>query len=522
VAYLNTFAMKKIILFSIHFIGLAAIAQIPEDALKYSFYPQAGTARNLAIGGAMGSLGGDINATYVNPAGLGFYKTNEFVFSPAFLFNNNKITYRDEKNSTQKNNFNLGTSGWVFGYANRYRPKVFNAISFAVTQTANFNNRIIYKGLNNYSSFSEQFAEEFSKSGLTITQVLNVNSSLPYGSAIALNTYLIDTVRVNGKLQVKAAPEFILDAGQAIKQEYEKNTKGGIIELAMGFAKNIEDKLYVGATIGLPIVNYKSETFFKESDTSNRTNNNFKSLSYTEDVSTKGVGLNLKLGIIYKPQEQLRLGLAVHTPTYMSLTDKRTTTLATQLENPVASFFETSNTFTNGVQAKNEYVQLTPFKAMASASYVFREIENTKKQRAFITADVEFVNHRGGRFYASDDNATEGDKNYYKQLGKVIQAQYKGAFNFKVGGELKFNTIMGRLGFAYYGNPYKEAELKANRMLLSGGLGYRNKGVFVDVTYVHAISKDVDFAYRLQDRANTYASLKQQRGNVMATIGLKF
>ena len=45
-------------------------AQAPEDALRYSFYPQGGTARNMAIGGAMGSLGGDINATFVNPAGL--------------------------------------------------------------------------------------------------------------------------------------------------------------------------------------------------------------------------------------------------------------------------------------------------------------------------------------------------------------------------------------------------------------------------------------------------------------------
>ena len=50
-------------------------AQIPEDAKRYSFYPQGGTARNIAIGGAMGSLGGDINATFVNPAGLGLFKT---------------------------------------------------------------------------------------------------------------------------------------------------------------------------------------------------------------------------------------------------------------------------------------------------------------------------------------------------------------------------------------------------------------------------------------------------------------
>ena len=91
-----------------------------------------------------------------------------------------------------------------------------------------------------------------------------------------------------------------------------------------------------------------------------------------------------------------------------------------------------------------------------------------------------------------------------------------------MGGELKFNVIMGRLGFSYYGNPYKDGAYKASRMLLSGGLGYRNKGVFVDLTYVHCITKDVSFPYRLEDRANTYATLKQQRGNIVATVGFKF
>ena len=80
---------------------------------------------------------------------------------------------------------------------------------------------------------------------------------------------------------------------------------------------------------------------------------------------------------------------------------------------------------------------------------------------------------------------------------------------------------MARLGFAYYSNPYKDAAYKASRMLLSGGLGYRNKGFFIDLSYVHAMNKDVSFPYRLEDRANTYATLKQQRGNIVATVGCK-
>ena len=152
-------------------------------------------------------------------------------------------------------------------------------------------------------------------------------------------------------------------------------------------------------------------------------------------------------------------------------------------------------------------------------------MENVKRQRAFITADIEYVHHKGSRFSAikdEDESVSPEEKAYYKALNNVVKELYKGSFNFRVGGELKFNTLMGRLGFAYYTNPYKDKELKASRMLLSGGVGYRNKGVFVDLTYVYAISKDVNFPYRLEDKANTFASTKEQRGNVVATLGFKF
>jgi len=36
---------------------VASFAQSPEDILRYSYFQQQGTARSIAIGGAMGSLG---------------------------------------------------------------------------------------------------------------------------------------------------------------------------------------------------------------------------------------------------------------------------------------------------------------------------------------------------------------------------------------------------------------------------------------------------------------------------------
>ena len=78
--------MKKYLILPALLIGISTYAQIPEDVLRYSFFPQNGSARVVAIGGAMGSLGGDITANFVNPAGLGNYKTGEFVYTPGIYF----------------------------------------------------------------------------------------------------------------------------------------------------------------------------------------------------------------------------------------------------------------------------------------------------------------------------------------------------------------------------------------------------------------------------------------------------
>lgn len=497
-------------------------AQVPEDAIRYSWYPQNGTARALSFGGAMGSLGGDLTATFVNPAGIGFYKTNEASLSPAFLKNNVTTNFRGNHLDQNKNNFSLGTSGVVIALPNNFDSKKSSAFAIAFTQNANYNNSIRYKGLNNYSSYSEKFVEEFVGLNTSIDNVLNTNSIAPYTAATALHTYLIDTVSVNGRVIVKAAPEYILDANQALMQEMIKTTKGGMYELGFSFAGNDGDKFLWGATVGIPIVSYESNTLFSENDTSSNTSNNFKSFSFNDNFKTSGAGINAKLGLIFRPKEYIRLGLAIHTPTYMSLTDSRESYLKTQLENPVKSFEVSSNLFTNDKRGEARYIQSTPLRVIASGSYVFREVEDVTKQRGFISADIEYVNHSGSRFSSDAEQPTVNEQAYYKQLNGVVKDIYKGNMNLRLGGEVKFNTIMGRLGVGYYGSPYKDAPSKANMLTMSGGLGYRNKGFFIDLTYVHLVTNDFDIPYRLQNAQNVYASIKQQRGNIAATVGIKF
>ena len=211
--------MKKFLLSAGAMISFfASMSQLPEDVLRYSYVPQHGTARNMAIGGAMGSLGGDLNALYVNPAGLALYKTREVVLTPGFMFNINKANFRGTDSKSNKSGFDFGTSGMVIGFNSPNSKWTNQAFSFGINQTANFNNYVSYSGANNQSSYAEQFAEEFSKSGLSPDEALN-DPRFAYGTAPALYTYLIDTFPNGaGGYNVKALPEFLLQKGIALNQ----------------------------------------------------------------------------------------------------------------------------------------------------------------------------------------------------------------------------------------------------------------------------------------------------------------
>lgn len=515
--------MKKYIL-GISFIlcVVSATAQIPEDVIRYGYQPINGSARNMAIGGAMGSLGGDISALFVNPAGLGLFKTREVVLTPGVRLNNNAFNYRGTDNETNKSSFNLGPSGLIIGFNTRGSKWTSQAFSIGLNTVSHFNNTFSYKGSNNFSSRSEAYASEFSNSGLTIDDALN-NPRFAFGTGAALYTYLIDTFRVSpDRVVVKGLPELLMEQGISLDQQNTVRTTGGSTELALGYAANMDDKVYVGGSLAVPLITYERVTTYRESDPTGDLNNNFNFFELKDRVKSSGVGINAKLGVIFKPKEQIRFGIAVHTPTFMGLTDRQHTQLFTDTEGYEGFRTVSSDTLLAGNAVETDYLAITPWRAMVSGSYVFREVNDTRRQRAFITADIEYVGYTSATFKATGENADFGDDQYYSDMKDVIRDYYKGAFNFRLGGELKFNTIMFRLGGAYYGSPYRDKELKSNIIQATGGLGYRDKGMFIDLSYAHNFLKDVHFPYRLSDKANTFATQAGSRGNVVLTLGFKF
>lgn len=510
--------MKKYILFIFLITSVSSYAQVPDDALKLSWHTGNGSARNIAIGGVMGSLGGDISAANINPAGLGLYKTNEFVFSPGFFNFNNKINYRGTDTSTTKSGFSYGPIGFIFGNPSRYTPSNFtsSAVSISVNQLASYNNHIQYKGFNNFSSFSEQYLEELIRDKADTNAAL---SNYIFGSSLAFRSYLIDTIRgANGSV---AGYQSLVPITSGINQYYDATTTGGYHEVALGLAGNIQDKLYIGGSLVIPIVSYKRNFTFREVDATSNTNNQFANFTYSEQFQSSGVGVGAKLGLIYKPQDSWRLGFAFHTPQIITFTDKIRSSLITNTESYAGTIKVTSDELNNGNAGERKYNVTTPYRAIGSISYVFREVKDVRKQKGFISADLEFVNYKGARFKvqnAEDFNRTS----YLDKVNDGVKNYFKGNLNFKLGGELKFNVFAVRLGTAYFGSPYVDKQIAASKVLATGGIGYRNKGMFIDLGYAHTFVKDVNFPYRLNDIANTYATQTGSTSNIVLTLGFKW
>lgn len=510
----------------------ASYAQEPADALRYSYITPLGSARTQAIGGAGVSLGGDFSSTFINPAGLAQFKTNEFVFTPGLFMNRNKHSINDSTYKGNRSALNIGNIGFIFSSPNRWKSSNIRNTTFslALTQTANFNSNFSYRGINNVSSYSEKWVEEIIAAG--ITNVNNIGASFPNGASQAYETYLVDTATENGQLVLKTNADTRI---MPLYQTFNYQTRGGLYEGAFAIAWNNREKLLYGITLGLPFVNYSRTTTVKEKDMSGNADNNFDNFSFRENLNTTGGGINLKLGLIYKPVEYFRIGVTFHTPSLLLLTDRSDATLSANIENysrkvnndpskPTTYTYSTSD-YIDG-DYTYEYMLTTPWRAAVSLAYVFREISDVTRQKAFITADVELVNYKANSFKSTVTDASPAEEQYFKDLNASMDALYRMAFNARIGGELKFKTIMVRGGFNYMGSPYQKSQLpqgsKVSRMIPSLGLGYRDKGYFVDLTYSHLIGNDFHVPYLLTGNNYPYANNKFSNGQVVATIGFKF
>jgi len=498
-------------------------AQEPIDALRYGMIGQGGTARAQAIGGAIVSLGGDISTATVNPAGLGLFKTNDFVFSPGISFGNTKIDYLGQQKKDKNFNADFSNIGIVLAKPG-YQTDKWRNFTFAIgmNKMVNYSNKTLLEGSNNKSSYSEKYIDELINN--QVTDPNRAANDYPYGSSLAFNTYLIDTIAGPGNSVL--GYRSLATPLTGVTQRQSSITKGGIRDTYFAGSANFQDKLFLGATIVFSKLRFERTNTFRETDASGNDQNNFNYFETEEYLLSEGVGLGLKLGALYKATDFLRIGLAFHSPVAYNMTDRYSTLVTTDLEGYLGNgvMAQSSLNLNSSELGQFQYNYVNPMRMMLGASYVLHSGEDVTKQKGFLSADVEYINYASSKFktYTGEGGSSANGDSYLKQVTATVKDQFKSALNFRVGGELKFNTIMTRLGFNYMGNPYNTPYVHAKKMNISGGLGYRNRGVFIDLTYIQQITQDATFPYKLDTGFYEPGFIKQKMGNVIMTVGFKF
>ncbi|PRY10994.1 hypothetical protein CLV24_112121 [Pontibacter ummariensis] len=473
--------MKKIVLASLALaLGWSgtAFAQTEVDALRYSRLGVSGTARIQGLGGAQSALGSDVSSLFVNPAGLGMFRRSEFTVTPAIQSSKIQASINGNSFSDNRSDFTLPQLGIVF--ANRKDDEEvgdWRGVSFGIglTRLNNFNEQ-----LRPYSVFSgetdptivEYFADQAYLKNRTQADLDDeLNDGITTLEGLGYGAYLLNFDEEGNPL-----PEY--REGRILQQEDIIRT-GAQNQVDFGVGTSFRDKLYLGASLGIVTTNFTQQSIYREVEDS--PNTPFTSLELYDEFTTRGTGINLKVGVIARPVDALRLGLSIQTPTAYTLTDEYQRTL-------YANFDDSGTERAAELPGQFTYRLTTPFRATGGAAVFLGKY-------GFLTADVEYVNYSSARFREDNDDLGSAG-NYFDEVNNRIN-NLKSTWNYRFGAEGRFDIFRVRAGYAFSADPDTDTNFEAGAInqkfgsvsSYTLGAGVRLQQFFVDLAYVHAVGE---------------------------------
>lgn len=480
--------MKKIlsIIFLMGIIGFS-VAQGDYEALRFSMTDYMGTARFMGAGGAFSATGGDFSVLSTNPAGIGLFKRSEVSFTPmALSFDKDQTSYNGSSTYTQNPKYVVPQCGIVIASPIRESNWKMWQFGFGYNRIMDYNNTFRVEG----RSSSTMIAPILAQAGTTPFEGLTGDALL------AWETWLIDTI--SGTNDVYYSPF----SGHDVNQSALVKRSGAIDEMTFAFGGNFNDKLYIGATIGIPFLDYTETTTFREAPANEESLERITHYTMTTVQQDKSTGINLKLGIIYQPVDFMRIGAAFHTPTYFAK-------VRDSYYRSMVSYYDNGkNSGEYSYQNRYDFTLATPLKFNVSTSFIINK-------RAFIAAEYEFCDYSMAKLYANDYNFSIENNNIEQKYGIVNSV--------RVGGEVNVTPkFVVRAGYNFKSSPYKLVSnaYNASAHYASVGLGYRSKYMFFDLGYVLRFSKDSYWLY--DDGLNTGAEIANTTHRIVATIGCKF
>ena len=522
--------MKKImtVVGALLMLAGSAAAQTVYDAAKFIDKDLNGTARFVSMGGAMSALGGDISTMNTNPAGIGIYRSSDLQTTfglSAYNIKSNTLS-GTFKNNDVRANFNQ--IGFVYSMKiGNSTPLRYVNFGFNYTRVKSFFNRQKFAGNLGDFTQTQQMAQQAYKVPADGWDNAFTNDLIGWLSAIGYYGFVIDPVETPaGQPQ-----EYIgmYDKGDGL---LEVEQSGHLDMYNFNMAFNIEDRVYLGLTLGIHDLNFRKNTMYQElyPDTQGEA---YDLASWNRIV---GTGFDLKFGAIFRPFEEspFRVGLAVHTPTFYDLDYKTSAEIRSAVEDPDGIVYYAD--VSTAEQLPNRGEMIRPFRLNTPWLFNFSLASTVGSQFAF-DAEYEYQDYSFMKFKDVDGYDEIFDfENSTRDMMKAVHT-------FKVGAEFKPVPEFGiRAGYNYRtslfnDNAYKDLPKNsiqtdtdyANVMghhTLTFGLGYRSSSFYADLAYKYDTYKSNLYPFVVNLNNNIYPSsatrITNNRHQVMLTLGVRF
>ncbi|OYT17062.1 MAG: hypothetical protein B7C24_04490 [Bacteroidetes bacterium 4572_77] len=482
---------KKNIYLSIilSFIGLSIMAQTAEDALRFSENSSLGTARFIGLSGAMGSIGGDLSSINYNPAGLGIYKSSEYVWAPRYLYVKNKANYNGNSSTETRDNLNFGLAGLVSTIP------VFGKSGIAGWKYMQFG--LTVNRVNNYRS--DIYIEGDSYGGSRVFDWRDqANGHYPndlnlFGSNLAWETYLLDTLNGYSNQYQTAVPS------EGVYQTYSKQSQGYKNEMSFAFSGNYNDKFFIGTSLNFSFLRYSSSIYTTEEALFQPKVYEFNNFSYREELLTKANGFNAKVGVIYMITPAIRISGAFHTPTwYYDMTDD----YYSKINSTMSNGEKYTKTSPNG---RYDYKLYTPLRAMGGASFFFSNL-------GFLSIDYEYMDYSQAQFKSSESSLNEANQQ--------ISQDFVATHNLRIGAEVRLQSLFLRGGYGIGTSPVNSDINDLLQSQWSVGFGYRSGPFFMNFAFMQQLQSQNYYMYNAEYVNPAY--LETNKNTFSASLGFKF
>lgn len=488
-----------LIFLSIIIFASPVASQTATEAYRLSISDPLGTARNLGAGNSMFAIGPDFSAIGSNPAGIAGFWKSEFTITMGGQFNNFSSRFTEDRSHVTEGNYNtftLPNVGFVLSSHQRNSRWVTSNWAMGYNRMAVYHHETNYSG-STLGSITDSWKE--SAFGKSPDELNGFEEGLAYTSG-AIYDFEEDRVY---ETDYNLNPQYKL-----FKLE-NSHLEGGKSELFLGYAANYDNKILIGATFNIPLVNYTEFRDYSEVDGNDNGIPFFNDLHYNSYVNSTGSGVNGKFGITYKPTKNFNLSFAAHTPTKYFMTDNYNSTLS-------YDYTDTNNDgpiYSESPYGSFHYALVSPWSLMGGIGIIAGE-------QGFIGASVKWTDYSSMHF----DYSIDGNGYYYEQeeqeVNQDIRDNYSSSFDINVGGEFVINAFRLRGGVSLAQSPYGNDN--SFDPGYHAGIGFRSDAFYVDFGYKWVGQKEGYLPYETDAAPQPLVQIDNNRSTIAGTVGLKF